>query len=216
MRFIDLFAGLGGFHIALSNLGHECVMASEIDAELSKLYTKNFGVEPVGDIREIDLCEIPRHDILCAGFPCQPFSKAGDQKGFECPQWGDLIDYVILILTYRKPDLFIAENVPNLIRHNGGKTWANIKARMENAGYEVEGHTLSPHMFGIPQIRARTFIVGRYGGLNDFSWPTPDEASKLSIRTILDKCPMDARPLTDSFIEYLQAWQAFLQLFAER
>ena len=85
MRFIDLFAGLGGFHQALEQLGHRCVFASEIDAELSDLYEKNFGLRPFNDIRATHR-KVPPHDILCAGFPCQPFSKAGEQLGFElCP-----------------------------------------------------------------------------------------------------------------------------------
>ena len=84
MRFIDLFAGLGGFHQALSRMGHECVFASELNPDLADLYSRNFGVTPYGDIRESYML-VPAHDILCAGFPCQPFSKAGDQKGFDCP-----------------------------------------------------------------------------------------------------------------------------------
>ena len=82
LKFIDLFAGLGGFHQALAKLGHECVFASELDGDLAELYRKNFGIKPHGDIRQVDLKAIPDHDILCAGFPCQPFSKAGNQKGF--------------------------------------------------------------------------------------------------------------------------------------
>ncbi len=213
MRFIDLFAGLGGFHLALSNLGHECVMASELDPNLADLYERNFGIKPAGDIRKIKFRDVPGHDILCAGFPCQPFSKAGGQKGLQCPQWGDLIDYVIRILKYRKPDLFIIENVPNLVRHNDGKTWANIKRRLEAAGYEVSDHKLSPHMFSIPQIRERAFIVGRRGGLDDFTWPTSDKSDELSIRSVLDEHPNDARSLPDAFIEYLNAWQEFLKRF---
>ncbi len=83
MKFIDLFAGLGGFHVALRRLGHECVFASEIDSVLQSLYASNFGLKAHGDIRQVDVSSIPPHDILCAGFPCQPFSKAGRQKGLE-------------------------------------------------------------------------------------------------------------------------------------
>ena len=90
LRFVDLFAGLGGFHLALKSLGCECVFASEIDEALRELYLKNFGMLPESDIRSVSVEKIPEHDILCAGFPCQPFSKAGNQKGFECPQWGNL------------------------------------------------------------------------------------------------------------------------------
>jgi len=90
MKFVDLFAGLGGFHLALKRLGHTCVFACEIDEDLRQLYEKNFGLPVASDIRRVAICDIPSHEILCAGFPCQPFSKAGDQLGFKCPQWGDL------------------------------------------------------------------------------------------------------------------------------
>lgn len=114
LRFIDLFAGLGGFHLALKTLGHECVFACEVNDDLAALYEKNFGIRPHGDIRKLNISSVPEHDILCAGFPCQPFSKAGDQQGFDCPQWGDLIDYAIRILRTHKPRYFIIENVPDL------------------------------------------------------------------------------------------------------
>ena len=94
MRFVDLFAGLGGFHVALRRLGHECVFACEIEPDLKSLYEKNFGIEAAGDIREAAIADIPDHDILCAGFPCQPFSKAGRQKGRRCRRFGTLFDNV--------------------------------------------------------------------------------------------------------------------------
>ena len=144
MKFIDLFAGLGGFHLALERLGHKCVFASELDSELAALYKRNFGIEPAGDIRKVKLKDIPAHDVLCAGFPCQPFSKAGGQEGLKCPQWGDLIDYVVSILRHHKPTYFIIENVPNLVRHNQAKTWAKIKKKLNYAGYDVDDHQLSP------------------------------------------------------------------------
>ena len=216
MRFIDLFAGLGGFNVALSNLGHKCVLASELDADLADLYERNFGIKPAGDIRKIKLHDVPEHDILCAGFPCQPFSKAGTQKGLECPQWGDLIEYVISILKYRKPEFFVIENVPNLVRHNGGETWASILKRLRSAGYnDVRDQTLSPHVFGIPQIRERAFVVGRhrkFGDLDGFAWPS-GHRGELRIQDVLDKFPEDSRPLPDTFVEYLNAWQAFLEQF---
>jgi DNA (cytosine-5)-methyltransferase 1 len=114
MRFIDLFAGLGGGgHQALGRLGHVGVFASELDADLAALYEKNFGLKPHGDIRTA-YEKVPPHDILCAGFPCQPFSKAGDQKGFDCPQWGDLFDYVVKILDQHRPRYLMIENCRNL------------------------------------------------------------------------------------------------------
>lgn len=214
-RFIDLFAGLGGFHQALKDLGHQCVFACEIDGDLAGLYEKNFGLRPHGDIRSLDISSVPEHDILCAGFPCQPFSKAGGQKGLECPQWGDLIDYVIQILRMHKPCYFIIENVPNLVRHRQGRTWRTIEHRLRLAGYSVKDKLLSPHFFGVPQIRDRAFIVGRRGGLEGLVWPEPLAVAKLSIRSILDKNPNEARALPGSFIKYLEAWQNFLDLFPE-
>jgi DNA (cytosine-5)-methyltransferase 1 len=214
MRFVDLFAGLGGFHVALSKLGHECVYASEIDKDLQILYQRNFHIQPSGDIREIDLAEIPQHDILCAGFPCQPFSKAGDQKGQQCPQWGDLIDYVIKILKYHKPKYFILENVPNLLKHDDGRTWSRIKNRLRIQGaYHVDAKTLSPHMFGVPQIRQRVFIVGRKNGLNNFSWPSPIGGKEPSVETILDKRPRSAKRLSKQIIDCLNVWQEFLEKY---
>ena len=213
LRFIDLFAGLGGFHLALSGLGHRCVFASEVDRSLAALYQKNFGFKPAGDIRAVDLKKIPAHDVLCAGFPCQPFSKAGNQRGLKCPQWGDLIDYVVAILELHKPRFFIVENVPNLVRHNRGRTWRKIKERLESAGYKVDDEKLSPHMFGIPQIRERAFIVGRRGGLNGFRWPEQLTSKGLSIRDVLDKNPSEARKLSPHFMEYLNAWQELLDRF---
>ena len=212
-RFIDLFAGLGGFHLALSELGHECVFACEIDEVLADLYEQNFGLRPHLDIRSLDISSIPKHDILCAGFPCQPFSKAGGQKGLSCPQWGDLIDYVVQILRKRKPRYFIIENVPNLVRHRKGKTWRTIEHRLRLAGYSVRDKLISPHDFGVPQIRQRAFIVGRRGGLEGLAWPKASSASELSITSVLDSHPSDARALPASFISYLKAWQEFLNRF---
>lgn len=213
LRFIDLFAGLGGFHQALKALGHQCVFACEIDDDLASLYEKNFGLRPHGDIRDLDIASVPDHDILCAGFPCQPFSKAGDQQGLQCPQWGDLIDYVIRILRTHKPRYFIIENVPNLVRHNQGKTWRRIEHRLRLAGYSVRDQLLSPHHLGVPQVRERAFIVGCRGGLDGLSWPERLKEPELSIHSVLDKAPVEAKALPEQFIKYLEAWQEFLDRF---
>ena len=213
LRFIDLFAGLGGFHQALGALGHECVFACEHNDYLALLYEKNFGIKPHGDIRTIDISAVPSHDVLCAGFPCQPFSKAGDQRGFECPQWGNLINYAIRILRLHKPEYFIIENVPNLVRHRQGQTWKTIIHRLRLAGYSVDDGLLSPHHFGIPQIRERAFLVGRRGGLASFAWPEPFLENELSIHSVLEKSPKDAKALSRNFVNYLEAWQEFLVRF---
>lgn len=212
MKFIDLFAGLGGFHQALAQRGAECVFASELNMYLSDLYEKNFGIRPQGDIRSVDLSTIPDHDVLCAGFPCQPFSKAGDQKGLECPQWGNLFDYVVNILKLKQPRYFIIENVPNLIKHKGGETWKTICLQLRE-NYDIDFAKLSPHMFGIPQKRERVFIVGDRQGLNGFEWPMPDELPEISVRSILDDDPEDAHSLNENRVTYLETWQEFIAAF---
>jgi DNA (cytosine-5)-methyltransferase 1 len=210
LRFIDLFAGLGGFHQALARLGHHCVFASEIDPHLAALYERNFGLRPLGDIRAT-YRDVPRHDILCAGFPCQPFSKAGEQLGFDCPQWGDLFEYVIKILERHEPRFLLIENVPNLLRHDNGRTWQRVCQRLRETGYAIDFKRLSPHVFGVPQIRERALIVGDRQGLSSFRWPEPNASSqKLSILSILDEHPPEARALTPAAIGYLTAWQALL------
>lgn len=213
MKFIDLFAGLGGFHQALSKNSAECVFASELDDTLASLYEKNFGIRPEGDIRKVNLKAIPDHDILCAGFPCQPFSKAGDQLGLECPQWGDLFDYVVDILRLKKPRHFIIENVPNLIRHNSGATWKTICSRLTDLGYDISFSKLSPHMFGVPQKRERAFIVGDLEGLGGFKWPVPEEFPAVSIETVLDEEPKDALRISANHVRYLETWQRFVKAF---
>lgn len=213
LTFIDLFAGLGGFHLALKRLGHECVFACELDEELRIHYRKNFGMMPRKDIRDVQPESVPEHDILCAGFPCQPFSKAGYQKGFDCPQWGDLFDHVMEILTYHSPRYVMLENVANLEKHNDGKTWESIRNRLQEAGYEIQNRKLSPHKFGIPQIRERLFIVGSRQGLSHFSWPEEAGCDDLSVRNILDHCPSDARLISDQVRRNLEVWQQFLELY---
>ena len=210
MRFVDLFAGLGGFHQALERLGHECVFASELNGNLADLYERNFGIKPHGDIREAHAL-VPGHDILCAGFPCQPFSKAGDQLGFDCPQWGDLFDYVIKIIERHEPRFLIIENVPNIMRHDGGDTWKRVRQRLRDVGYEIDSSLMSPHMFGVPQLRERAIIVGARNSLGTFEWPERTHcAEDVDIRSILDERPRDAKPLPPAFVTYLDAWQQLL------
>lgn len=210
MKFIDLFAGLGGFHLALENLGHECVFASELDKDLQNTYNLNFGLMPHGDIRSIPEAKIPKHHILCAGFPCQPFSKAGEQLGQNCPQWGDLFgEHVLRIIRSKKPKYFLLENVANLERHDSGNTWVQMKSRLEGCGYHVQSKILSPHRFGIPQIRERLFIVGSKKSLRNFKWPE-ENCAPVTIESILDKMPKDAKPISTQVENCLNVWQDFL------
>lgn len=213
MKFIDLFAGLGGFHIALSRLGHTCVFASEIDANLRDVYIKNFGIEPSGNIRDVNIEEIPHHDILCAGFPCQPFSKAGDQQGFQDPDSGDLFSYVMKIVQFHKPRYIILENVPNLERHNNGSTWEMICAELEKGEYFVDSHKLSPHHFGIPQIRERIFIVASLSDLSYYKWPVASSIPETSILPILEHEPPNAKKIPEQVEKCLNVWQEFISQY---
>ena len=211
MKFIDLFAGIGGFHLALRELGHQCVFACEIDPLLNALYEQNFGLKPLGDIKEVDSSDVPDHDILCAGFPCQPFSQAGYRRGFDCPKKGLLFDSVIEILQAKKPHYFILENVPHLKRHDDGRTWQKMEQDLGEAGYNVNEDCLSPHEFGIPQIRRRMFIVGsRFGQTN---LPEAPADVELDVRKVLDPNPSDARQLPEHVQKCLEIWQEFLERF---
>ncbi|MGR3433820.1 MAG: DNA (cytosine-5-)-methyltransferase [Shimia sp.] len=216
MRFVDLFAGLGGFHHALAKLGHECVMASEVDPRLVDLYERNHGIRPLGDVTKILPGEVPEHDVLCAGFPCQPFSKAGAQLGRDYPGSGTLFDDVLSILRRRRPGYAILENVPNLLRHDEGRTWAAMSDQMIRLGYDVRASTLSPHMFGVPQVRDRAIIVAKQGRgvLDGFEWPGQKRPrDELDIRDVLDERPNDAKALPQTFEAYLDAWQRFLDIY---
>jgi DNA (cytosine-5)-methyltransferase 1 len=216
MRFVDLFAGLGGFHVALERLGHQCVFASELDSNLQELYEKNFGMRPHGDIRTVLASQIPPHDILCAGSPCQPFSKAGEQQGFDCPKWGDLFEQVLRVLRHHQPKYIILENVPNLERHSKGETWAQLKKGLVAAGYDIRTKHLSPHQYGIPQIRERVFIIGSRSGLKGFLWPEHNAVADLSVSTVLDDHPRGAKMISPQVKKCLQVWQAFIKAFPRK
>jgi DNA (cytosine-5)-methyltransferase 1 len=211
---VDLFAGLGGFHLAAKQLGGKCVFACEMDEQLRSTYESNFRILPAGDIRKIDPKKIPKHDLLCAGFPCQPFSKAGDQKGLNDPIRGTVFFSVVEILRRHLPKFVVLENVAHFVRHDKGNTYTKVKEALQKLGYDVRHAQLSPHRFDVPQIRERMYMVGQIGGLNGFQWPVPQKNGEdLSIRTVLDKNPKDAFPLSKQVTECLETWQEFLEAF---
>ena len=210
LKFIDLFAGIGGFHIALKKLGHECVFASEKRNNLAKLYESNFNIQVNRDITKTDVDKIPSFDILCAGFPCQPFSKAGKQNGLNDEFNGSLFDKIVDILDYHKPKYFILENVRNLISHDNKNTWFYIKDQLEKKlGYKIDKKIYSPHNFGIPQHRERLFIIGSLNGLEHFSWPETTN-NTTSVFDYLDKNPLNAKKLEKEKIEVIDIWQEFI------
>ena len=214
MKFIDLFAGLGCFHQALARLGHECVYACEINPMLNELYEKNWGVSPDFDIREVEVSSIPKHDILCAGFPCQPFSHAAPThrlKGFECPENGDLFSWIVKILRAKKPNYFILENAPFLKNHDGGRTWETMETMLCSIGYEVKKNIFSPEDFGIPHNRKRLFIIGNLSGAPLFP-PLPTSVCS-DIGDYLEENPSEAYYISERQEECLNLWQDFVEQF---
>lgn len=166
-KFIDLFSGIGGFHQALENLGGECVFASDIDRCAIDSYKENYGLDADCDIRDVKEETIPKHEVLCAGFPCQAFSKAGHQKGFEDKTRGTLFFEIIRILKHHKTPYFILENVRNLAAHDNGNTWNIIKNSLQEIGYVITENPIiiSPHQLGVPQLRERVVILGVHNSL---------------------------------------------------
>lgn len=177
LRFIDLFCGIGGFHIAMNeaclenNLKPECVFSSDIDTYCQDSYEQNFGQRPFGDITKIEPKSIPNHDILFAGFPCQPFSIIGQMKGFDDTR-GTLFFHIASILKEKKPKAFILENVKQLVGHNKGNTLKVIIKTLQDLGYHVQYAVLNALDYGLPQKRERVIIVGHRDPIF-FSFPPP-------------------------------------------
>ena len=163
-KFIDLFAGIGGFHQAMTQLGGECVFASEIDKHAISIYKKNFNINSNFNICDVEAKDIPKHDVLCAGFPCQAFSIAGKQEGFDDETRGTLFFEIERILKHHHPPYIILENVRNLASHDKGRTWKTIEEHLHKIGYRLTSDPLivSPHHFGTPQLRERVIILGIY------------------------------------------------------
>lgn len=158
-KFIDLFSGIGGFRIALELVGGKCVFSSEIDKAAQQTYQNNFGKKPHGDITQIEAHDIPKHDILIGGFPCQAFSIAGKRQGFEDTR-GTLFFDVARILKEKQPKAFILENVRGLVSHNKGKTLKTIMEVLDNVGYTTNYRCLNAKNYGVPQNRDRWYCIG--------------------------------------------------------
>lgn len=211
--FIDLFAGIGGMRIAFQNLGGKCVFSSEIDEQAQKTYAINFGDMPDGDITKINEHEIPDHDVLVGGFPCQAFSIAGKRGGFSDTR-GTLFFDVARIIKAKQPKAFFLENVKGLTNHRGGKTLATILNVLRNdLGYIVpEPQIMNAKNFGVPQNRERIFIVGFRADLGvkeeDFTYPEPTDTTK-TIRDIMEEKPVSAKYyLSTTYLECLEKHKA--------
>jgi DNA (cytosine-5)-methyltransferase 1 len=186
LKFIDLFCGLGGFRVAVEKLhrNNECVFSCDFDSDSQKSYEANFGEKPFGDITKIHASEIPEHDILFAGFPCQAFSICGEQRGFEDTR-GTLFFDIARILQAKKPKAFVLENVKQLVSHNQGKTLERIIETLENLGYQVYFKVLNALDFGLPQKRERVFIVG-FHEPKHFVWNLQKKRMK-PLREVLER-----------------------------
>jgi DNA (cytosine-5)-methyltransferase 1 len=178
-KFIDLFAGLGGFRLSLESFGAECVYSNEWDKHAQEVYKMNFGETPEGDITQVDEKSIPDHDILCAGFPCQAFSISGKQRGFEDSR-GTLFFDVARIVKEKQPKVVFLENVKNFASHDEGRTLEVVKNTMEGLGYTFHHKVLNALHYGVPQKRERIYMVCFRNDLmiNDFQYPEPVKLDK--------------------------------------
>jgi DNA (cytosine-5)-methyltransferase 1 len=190
VRYIDLFCGIGGFRVAIEALAHplriepKCVLSSDIDEDCRKAYKENFGHEPMGDIRKLESAAVPRHDLLLAGFPCQPFSIIGHMKGFQDTR-GTLFFEIARIIDAKRPAAFVLENVKLLAGHNGGRTLARIMETLRQLGYQADFRVLNALDFGLPQKRERIFIVG-FLKPTRFEWPQGGRPMK-PLKDILER-----------------------------
>jgi len=175
-RFVDLFAGIGGFRIACEKNGGQCVFSSEWDKQARKTYLANFGHLPSGDIADIDVNDIPNHELITAGFPCQPFSRIGKKEGFNHVTQGNAFFEIVRILEHHQTKMILLENVQTILSHDEGNTFQTILSKLvDQLGYQVFYKTLDSSDFGLPQKRKRVYIVGFlqevYGEHIEFTWP---------------------------------------------
>lgn len=213
-KFIDLFAGIGGFRIAFQNLGGKCVFSSEWNKYSQKTYEANFGEVPFGDITKIDETTIPDHDILIGGFPCQPFSIAGVSKknalgrehGFKDKTQGTLFFDIVRILEHKRPKAFLLENVKNLVSHDRGKTFEVITGALKELNYTIHHQVLNGKHF-VPQNRERILIVGFdnnvFQGTESFEFPEMPNDPK-QIKSILEDTVEGKYTLSNKLWDYLQ------------
>lgn len=217
--FIDLFAGIGGMRLAFESIGGHCVYSNEWNKYSQQTYFANFGEQPDGDITKVDENSIPDHDVLVAGFPCQPFSIAGVSKkqslgratGFEDKTQGTLFFDVCRILKAKRPKAFMLENVKNLCSHDKGRTFKVIKESLEELDYEVFYQVLDGQLY-VPQHRERIIIIGfdrkRYGKDISFEFKLTDKKPKPKIKDILEEDVDDKYTLSDKLWDYLQDYAA--------
>ena len=185
--FVDLFCGIGGFHLAASSLGLQCVYACDIDTEARTAYANNFGITPAGDISRAKPANMPQFDLLCAGFPCQPFSIIGGRKGMEDPR-GTLFLEIIRLAKATRPEALVLENVKQLVSIHGGSVFDRIISDIQALGYHVDYKILNALDHGLPQKRERVLVVATRKHFDQFPWPQEKTPMK-PLASVLEKHP---------------------------
>ena len=218
MKYIDLFCGIGGFHQALRKLGHECVMACDIDKNCREVYRNNYGMEVEPDIKKIDEKKMVDFDILCGGFPCQAFSNAGKKKTFEDDR-GLLFDEIIRIAKEKKPKFMFLENVKHILKVGEGEVIQYILNKLDITGYKVKYFKISPHEYGIPQQRERIYFVCVRNDICEGKEPDnielPQNNKKIIFKKFLDKKKDINKKyfITGDILNALQTWDKMINVF---
>ena len=214
MNFIDLFCGIGGFHQALIKLGCKCVLACDIDKHCREIYKKNYNIEPVNDVKKIVKEDFKENvDIICGGFPCQPFSNGG-KKMFDDDR-GLLFDEIIRIAKFTNPKFMFLENVKHILKVGDGKVIEYIKEKIDQTGYHLHGpFQISPHDYGVPQQRERVYFVCVRKDLyknNEFVLPPKQQNYKFE--DFLDKDIEEKYYIKDDVLQCLEAWDEIIKQF---
>lgn len=219
LKFIDLCCGIGGFHQALSKLEMECVYACDIDEQCRLNYELNYKIKPEGDLTKIDVKTIPCFDVLCAGFPCQPFSKAGEQKGFDDKR-GNIFFEICKIIEFHKPMYMILENVRNLASHDKGNTWTVIREKLDQLNYNTYSNPviLNSLYFGVPQSRERVVILCKrkdLGELQDLPKISKKNLKQTALKDIIEDTVDAKYDLNHKMKTTSQIWDNFLTICNE-
>lgn len=220
-KFIDLFSGIGGFHQAMTNLGGKCVLAAEIDEYAISTYYENYKIDSARDVRKIKNEDIPKYDVLCGGFPCQTFSKAGKRLGFTDETKGTLFFEIVRIIKSSRPKFIILENVRNLASHDHGNTMKVVKGALDELGYNINVEIMSPHQLGIPQLRERVYILGIrkdiYSGEMKFSIPKVNKNDiDIGSSKIFEECASEKYNISEHEEMVLTCWDEFYRGIKEK
>uniref|UniRef100_A0A6C0LDY1 DNA (cytosine-5-)-methyltransferase n=1 Tax=viral metagenome TaxID=1070528 RepID=A0A6C0LDY1_9ZZZZ len=214
LKFIDLFCGIGGFHQALKDLGHKCVLACDIDKACREVYKKNHGIEPVNNVKDIDPEKLEDFDIICAGFPCQAFSNGGKKLCFDDSR-GLLFDEIIRIAKVKKPLFMFLENVKHILKVNNSEVIKYIKQKIDETGYELQLFQLSPHEYGIPQQRERIYFVCVRKDIYKGNCSLIHEKKKPNFMNFLDNYDkLDKKYFIDGdILNCLESWDEIVKKF---